>query len=141
MATAFAMLFATPAFAEEKPVLEKDPTFSEWVCTYKVSDLFGSNRASDVATGAGAIAGFGILLKRAGFYTMTHAVTGATMLGSTEAGSSAAGTVGIIAGTGNGIGAVGAFFMSPVTIMIASGVAVHEAYCYFTEDSDGETPE
>lgn len=42
MATAIAMLFATSAFAEEKPALEEDPTFSELICTYKVSDLVKS---------------------------------------------------------------------------------------------------
>ena len=39
MATAIAMLFAASAYAEEKQALEEDPTFSECVCTYKVSDL------------------------------------------------------------------------------------------------------
>ncbi|RID93352.1 hypothetical protein D2N39_00005 [Gemmobacter lutimaris] len=74
----------------------------------------------------------------AGYYTLVHATTGATMLGSTAAGASAAGTVGIIAGTGGGIGAVAAFITAPATIVVAGVAAVgtggFEVVCYFKDE-------
>lgn len=139
MATAFAMLFATSAFAEEKL------TTDEGVCAYKPSNFIGGFGAGAVSSGTGAAAAAGAGLKGAGFYSMTHAVTGATMLGTTAGGASAAGTAGILGGTAGAIGTTAAFFMSPFVIIggavIATGIGGYEAYCYFTEDSDEETPE
>lgn len=58
-----------------------------------------------------------------------------TMLGLTAAGTSAAGTVGIVAGTGGTIGAVTAFLLAPVTLAVAAvtvvGVGAFEGACYF----------
>jgi hypothetical protein len=60
------------------------------------------------------------------------------MLGSTAVGGSAAGTVGIIAGTGTGLGAVAAVITAPATIIAASVVAVgtgaFEGVCYFQDE-------
>ncbi len=60
------------------------------------------------------------------------------MLGSTMAGTSAAGTVGIIAGTGGALGTIGAILLAPVTIVVGGatvvGVGGLEAACYFTDD-------
>lgn len=57
------------------------------------------------------------------------------MLGSTAAGASAAGTVGIMAGTASGVGAVAAVLMAPVTIVVGAATALAvgglEAACYF----------
>ena len=58
----------------------------------------------------------GIGMKAAGLYAIVNASTGVTMLGSVAAGSTAAGTTGIIAGTAGVIGATGAILMSPVVI-------------------------
>lgn len=59
------------------------------------------------------------------------------MLGSTMAGSSAAGTVGIIGGTGAGIGAAAAAAMSPAVITVGTlalaGSAAFEGVCYLAE--------
>ena len=48
----------------------------------------------------GVLAGMGITAKSLGLYTIGHAVTGVTMLGSTLGGASAAGTIGIMGKTG-----------------------------------------
>lgn len=83
MATAIAMLFATSAFAEEKP------TPDEGACAYKPSSyITGPFSGAAAATGKG--------LKVTGFYTLKHAITGKIMLGSKLGGASAAGTIGII---------------------------------------------
>lgn len=77
-------------------------------------------------------------MKAAGFYTLVHSGSGLYMLGSTLAGASGAGTIGIIAGTGGVLGTVGAVLMAPATL-IAGGVALVgvgglEAGCYFTDE-------
>jgi hypothetical protein len=91
-----------------------------------------------VAAAGGTAAGAGAVMKAAGFYTLVHAGSGLTMLGSTMAGASAAGTVGIIAGTAGAIGTVGAVLLAPVTIVVggvtAVGVGGFEAACYFTDE-------
>jgi len=106
------------------------------ICDHTPSKLVGAGLTGSVATGAGATAAAGVGLKAAGFYTFTHAVTGATMLGSTAGGASAAGTVGIMGGTAGAIGTVGAFLMSPFVIIpaavVAGGVGVYEGGCYLT---------
>lgn len=103
-------------------------------CDYTPSKLVGAGVAGSVATGAGATAAAGVGLKAAGFYTLTHAVTGATMLGSVAGGASAAGTVGIMGGTAGAIGTVGAVLMSPFVFVpaavVAVGVAGYEGGCY-----------
>lgn len=104
------------------------------VCDYTPSRLVGAGLTGSVATGAGATAAAGVGLKAAGFYTFTHAATGATMLASTAGGASAAGTVGIMGGTAGAIGTVGAVLMSPFVIVpaviVAGSVAVYEGGCY-----------
>lgn len=91
-----------------------------------------------VAGAAGASTATGGLLSAAGFYTLTNSITGATMLGSTWAGSSAAGTVGIIAGTGSGVGAAAAAAMNPVGMAVGAVVVVvtggPEVVCYFMDE-------
>ena len=106
----------------------------------KVCDYTPSNIAGQAATAAGtalvggtAVAGVG--LQAAGVYTLVHAGSGLTMVGLTAAGTSAAGTVGIVAGTGGTIGAVTAFLLAPVTLAVAAvtvvGVGAFEGACYF----------
>lgn len=105
-------------------------------CDYRPSNLIGGLGAGATAATGGAIAAVGAGAKAAGFYTLTHAVTGATMLGSTAGGASAAGTVGIMGGTGGAIGGVAAVIMAPATIIagavIGAGVMAYEGACYFT---------
>jgi len=102
------------------------------ICDYKPSRI-GTLAAA--AIGGAAVAGTGTAMTSAGFYTLVHAGSGLTMLGSTAAGASAAGTVGIIAGTGGVIGTVGAILMAPVTIVagavVGAGAATYEGACYF----------
>ena len=117
---------------------EKTKSGSVAACGYRPSNLIGGAGAGAAATAATATAAAGAGAKAAGFYTLTHAVTGATMLGSTAGGASAAGTVGIMGGTAGAVGAVGAFLMAPATIVagaiIGGGTAVFEGACYFAID-------
>jgi hypothetical protein len=106
------------------------------VCDYRPSQLIGGVSTSAVAGGTGAAAVTGIGLKAAGIYTLTHATTGAAMLGSTAAGASAAGTTGIIAGSAGFLGTAGALLMSPFVIVPAVvtvvGVGAYEGSCYLS---------
>lgn len=97
-------------------------------------------RGATTAAGVGVpvVAAVGVGMKTAGFYTLVNAATGATMLGWTAAGTSAAGTVGIIGGTGGGIGVAAAAAMNPVT-WVVGGVTVlvmggYEGGCYYLVD-------
>ncbi|WP_297781384.1 hypothetical protein [uncultured Roseovarius sp.] len=108
------------------------------VCNWRLSKLLGTAR-SNVAALAEPVTSAPTLVEKAlGFYTLTHSVTGATLLGSTVAGSSAASTIGLIAGSGGGAGAIGAALMSPTGIVVGAivgvGVAGTEGYCYFFQD-------
>lgn len=113
------------------------PSFAEF-CDYRPSQLIGDSGAGAVGTAGAATAVAGTAAQAAGFYTLTHAVTGATMLASTAGGVSAAGTVGIMGGTAGAVGTVGAVLMAPVTIVAgvvtAVGVAAYEGGCYFTDE-------
>jgi len=105
------------------------------ICDYRPSNLIGGAGAGAAATAGTGVATIGLGAKVAGFYTLTHAVTGATMLGSTAVGASAAGTVGIIGGTAGFVGTLGAIIMAPATIIagviIGTGTALLEGGCYF----------
>lgn len=107
------------------------------VCDYRPSKLIGGVATGGVAGTTGAAAATGIGMKAAGLYTITHATTGAAMLGSTAAGASAAGTTGIIAGTSGVLGTVGAVLMSPIVIIPAAvtavGIGAYEGSCYFSK--------
>jgi hypothetical protein len=106
------------------------------VCDYRPSKIIGGGATGAVAGGAGTAAAGGIGLKIAGIYTLTHATTGAAMLGSTAAGASAAGTTGIIAGSAGFLGTTGAVLLSPFVIIPAAvtavGIGAYEGGCYFS---------
>lgn len=108
------------------------------VCDYRPSQWIGDEGSAAVVGGGALVAGGGTAAKAAGFYVLTHATTSATMIGSTAAGASAAGTVGIMAGTGGVAGTVAAFVMAPVTIVVAgvtaAGVATYEGACFFQDE-------
>lgn len=106
-------------------------------CDYRLSELVGTGTAGGVIAGTTAIAASDVAMKAAGFYLITNATTGAMMVGSTAAGASAAGTVGIIGGSA-AVGGVVAFITAPVTLTIAAlaaaGAAVVEGGCYFADE-------
>ncbi|MBI4756783.1 MAG: hypothetical protein HY778_15470 [Betaproteobacteria bacterium] len=106
------------------------------VCDYRPSQLIGGATTGAVAGSAGAAAATGIGMKAAGIYTLTHATTGAAMLGSTAAGASAAGTTGIIASSAGFLGTAGAVLMSPFVIIPAAvtavGIGAYEGSCYLS---------
>jgi hypothetical protein len=72
-----------------------------------------------------------------GLYFFPHATSGALMLGSTLAGASGAGTVGIIGGSGFAASVL-AVLTAPITLVIAGTTAVAvgglEAGCYFVDE-------
>jgi hypothetical protein len=111
------------------------------LCDYTPSAVIGGKKgaaaSAATATGAGATVAAGVGLKAAGFYALPHAVTGATMLGSTAGGASAAGTVGIMGGTAGAVGTVAGALMSPFVIIpaatVAAGIVVFEGGCYLAD--------
>lgn len=107
------------------------------ICAYKPSRLIGAGTTGVISTGSASLAAVGLSMKAAGFYTLTHAASGATMLASTAGGVSAAGTVGIMGGTAGTIGTVSAGLMSPVVIVpaavVAGSAALFEGSCYLAK--------
>lgn len=107
-------------------------------CDYRPSQLIGGSGAGVVATTGVGTAAAGLAAKGAGFYTLTHAITGATMLGSTAGGASAAGTVGIMGGTAGLVGTAASALMAPATIIAgavtAAGIGGYEGVCYFYDE-------
>ncbi|WP_449042294.1 hypothetical protein [Paracoccus sp. (in: a-proteobacteria)] len=97
-------------------------------------------RGATTAAGVGGAAAgaVGVGMKAAGYYTLVHASSGLTMLGSTAAGASGAGTVGIIGGTAGFIGTVASIVMAPATIVAAGVTTVvvgsYEGACYYLVD-------
>ncbi len=134
------VIMATAALTLSAPLAA-----SAAVCDYRPSKLLGGGGAGTAAATGGAVAAAGLGAKAAGFYTLTHAVSGATMLGSVAGGASAAGTVGIMGGTAGAIGTAASILMAPVTIVssavIGGGIAVYEGGCYFSVErtTDRET--
>jgi hypothetical protein len=100
--------------------------------------MIGGSSAGVLATTGAGTAAVGLAAKGAGFYTLTHAVTGATMLGSTAGGASAAGTVGIMGGTAGAVGTAASVLMAPATIIVgavtAAGIGGYEGVCYFYDE-------
>jgi hypothetical protein len=109
------LLFTAPALAA--------------VCDYRPSEVLGPHVTSAVASVSTTVFAVGTALRAAGFYTLINGSTGATMLGSTLAGDSAAGTIGIVAGTGKGVGAAAAALMS-APVLITAGVIATTALAY-----------
>jgi len=106
------------------------------ICDYVPSKYISNSGASAVSAVAGATATTGIGMNVAGFYTLTHSASGLVMLGSTSAGTSAAGTIGIIANTSGAIGSASAVAMSSLVIVpaviIAVSIVAYEGSCYLT---------
>ena len=113
------------------------PVYAD-TCDYRPSRILGD-------AGSKAMIGSGVAVSSAsgaasamGLYTLVHAGSGLTMLGSTMAGASGAGTIGIIAGTGGVIGAAGAVILNPFVWVPAAIVGLggggFEAACAFLVD-------
>lgn len=107
------------------------------VCDHRPSKIIGGIATGAVGVGSATVAAGGIGMKAAGLYAITHATTGAAMLGSTAAGASAAGTTGIIAGSAGVLGTVGAVLLSPFVLIPAAvtavGVGAYEGGCYWSD--------
>lgn len=107
-------------------------------CDYRPSLLVGSGTAGALAAAGSGAAVAGAGAKAAGFYTLVHAGSGLTMLGSTAGGASAAGTVGIMGGTAGVLGTAGSILMAPATVAGAAaagvGIGVYEGICYFWDE-------
>ena len=113
------------------------------VCDYRPSKLLGVGGTAGTTAATGTVGAFGAGANAAGLYTITHASSGAVMVGSTMAGKSAAGTVGIIGGTA-GWGSAVAVAANPLVwipaAVIAVGVGGYEGVCWFTkDDSEADT--
>ena len=108
------------------------------VCDYRLSQLASPTAATAVVTGGGATATVGpTAMALGGLYFFPHATSGTLMLGSTLAGASGAGTVGIIGGSGFAASVL-AFLTAPITLVVAGGTAVTvgglEVGCYFVDE-------
>ena len=115
------------------------------VCDYRLSQLVSPTAATAVVTAGGAGASVGpATMALGGLYFFPHAASGSVMLGSTLAGASGAGTVGIIGGSGFAAGVL-AVLTAPITLVVAAGTAVTvggvEAGCYFVDERITEEEE
>lgn len=106
-------------------------------CQYRPSTFLSGAGAAISDGGRAALSGAGRSMGEAGVYTLTHAVTGSSLLSSTAAGSAAAGAVSIIGGSGV-LSTVGAIIAAPATVTAAAAAAVGigalEGACYFLVD-------
>lgn len=108
------------------------------VCDYRLSQLISPEAATAVVTASSAGATVGhATMALGGLYFFPHATTGTLMLGSTLAGASGAGTVGIIGGSGFAASVL-AVLTAPITLAVAAGTTVTvgalEAGCYFVDE-------
>lgn len=108
------------------------------VCDLRLSQLISPEGASIALTTAGAGASIGpATMALGGLYFIPHATSGTLMLGSTLAGASGAGTIGIIGGSGFAASVL-AFLTAPITLIAAAGTSVVvgglEAGCYFVDE-------
>ncbi|MEC9197052.1 MAG: hypothetical protein VX974_05520 [Pseudomonadota bacterium] len=117
-------VFASLLLASAAPALAD-------VCDYRPSALISGAGAAVKNVDAADLGA-----KAVSFYTLTHEVTGATMLGTSAAGASVAGGSGLLGGTSGALGAMAAIATAPATLIAAAvvgtGVAAYEGACYFT---------
>ena len=108
------------------------------VCDLRLSRLVGPKTSTTVMAAGGAGASLGpSAVALGGLYFFPHATSGTLMLGSTLAGASGAGTIGIIGGSGFAASAL-AVLTAPVTLLLAAGTTVTvgglEAGCFFVDE-------
>ena len=113
------------------------PVYAD-TCDYRPSRILGDTGSKAVIASGTVVSSATGAATAAGLYTLVHAGSGLTMLGSTMAGASGAGTIGIIAGTGGAIGTAGAIILNPFVWVPAAIVGVggggFEAACAFFVD-------
>jgi len=115
------------------------------VCDYRLSQLISPTAATAAVAAGGAGATVGpATMALGGLYFFPNAASGSLMLGSTLAGASGAGTVGIIGGSGFAASVL-AFLTAPITLLVAAGTTVTvgglEAGCYFVDERITEEEE
>ena len=107
-------------------------------CDYRPSRILGGTGSTAVIGGGLTVASATGTASALGVYTLVNAGSGLTMLGSTMAGASGAGTIGIIAGTGGAAGTAGAIILNPFVWVPAAIVGIggggFEAACAFLID-------
>ena len=107
-------------------------------CDYRPSRILGDAGSKAVIGGGVAVTSTTGAATALGVYTLVNAGSGLTMLGSTMAGASGAGTIGIIAGTGGALGTAGAIILNPFVWVPAALIGVggggFEAVCAFLVD-------
>ena len=107
-------------------------------CDFRPSRILGDTGSTAVIGGGLAVTSTTGAATALGVYTLVNAGSGLTMLGSTMAGASGAGTIGIIAGTGGAIGTAGAIILNPFVWVPAAILGVggggFEAACAFLVD-------
>lgn len=114
------------------------------VCDYRLSSLLGSKPTDGAVAGLVAADGVIASVQSSGFYLITNYTTGALMLGSTSAGTSAAGTVGIIGGASTVFGSTAAIASAPAWVIAAAAAAVGglgmEGVCYLQDERITDFP-
>lgn len=108
------------------------------VCDYRLSQLANPKTATTVvAAGAGGATLGPATMALGGLYFFPHATSASLMLGSTLAGASGAGTIGIIGGSGFAASVL-AFLTAPLTLIVAAGTTITvgglEAGCFFKDE-------
>lgn len=131
-------MFKTLSFSAALSLVCATSSFSA-ACDYRLSQLVGLSASAATVAVSGAVgagAGKGAMVL-GGLYFFPHATSGTLMLGSTLAGASGAGTIGIIGGSGFAASVL-AVLTAPVTVVVAAGTAVTvlslEAGCYFVDE-------
>ena len=108
------------------------------MCDYSPSKLAGkmANTVGSSVVDAGR--SIGNEVSETSYYSLIHAGSNLTMLGSSAAGSSATGAVGIVKGAVGALGTAGSVLLAPATIVVGAvtiiGVGAFEGTCYFKVD-------
>lgn len=107
------------------------------VCDYRLSTLASPTVTAGALAGGAAVLGTPAMMQVAGSYFISHATSRSLMLGSTLAGTSAAGTIGVLGGSGVAASVL-AVLLAAVTLIAAggtvAGVEVLGAGCYFVDE-------
>lgn len=119
-------------------IVSSSSTVHAETCDYRPSRILGVTGSAAVIGGGLAVSSTSGAATALGVYTLVNAGSGLTMLGSTMAGASGAGTIGIIAGTGGAVGTVGTIILNPFVWVPAAIVGIggggFEAACAFLVD-------
>ena len=108
------------------------------VCDYRLSQLVSPGAATTAVAAGSATTTVGpTAMALGGLYFFPHATSGTLMLGSTLAGASGAGTIGVIGGSGFAASVL-SVLTAPIVLLVAAGTTVTvgglEAGCYFVDE-------